>query len=30
VLYWLTFDGRWLDIAAAGRRDSGALRGVQG
>jgi len=27
VLYWLTFDGRWLDTSALGRR-SGAFRGV--
>jgi D-cysteine desulfhydrase len=27
VLYWLTFDGRWLDTSAIGRR-SGAFRGV--
>jgi 1-aminocyclopropane-1-carboxylate deaminase/D-cysteine desulfhydrase-like pyridoxal-dependent ACC family enzyme len=30
VLYWLTFDGRWLDIGAVGRRDSDAFRGVEG
>ena len=29
VLYWLTFDGRWLDTSALGRR-SGAFRGVDG
>ena len=29
VLYWLTFDGRWLDAAAAERRDSGAYRGAE-
>jgi D-cysteine desulfhydrase len=29
VLYWLTFDGRWLDAGALGRR-SGAFRGVDG
>jgi hypothetical protein len=29
VLYWLTFDGRWLDTAAVGRRNSGALRGAE-
>jgi D-cysteine desulfhydrase len=29
VLYWLTFDGRWLDTAAIGRRDSGAYRGAE-
>jgi D-cysteine desulfhydrase len=29
VLYWLTFDGRWLDPGAIGRRrDSGAYRGA--
>jgi D-cysteine desulfhydrase len=28
VLYWLTFDGRWLDAGAIGRRDWGALRGA--
>jgi len=29
VLYWLTFDGRWLDAGATGRRrDSGAYRGA--
>jgi D-cysteine desulfhydrase len=28
VLYWLTFDGRWLDTRPAGRRSSGALRGA--
>ena len=28
VLYWLTFDGRWLDAGAIGRRDSGAYRGA--
>jgi hypothetical protein len=28
VLYWLTFDGRWLDAGAIGRRDSGVLRGA--
>ena len=26
VLYWLTFDGRWLDTEALGRRGSGAFR----
>ena len=29
VLYWLTFDGRWLDAGAIGRRDSGAYRGAE-
>jgi D-cysteine desulfhydrase len=29
VLYWLTFDGRWLDTDAVGRRDSGAYHGAQ-
>lgn len=29
VLYWLTFDGRWLDTGAVGRRESGAFRGVE-
>jgi D-cysteine desulfhydrase len=29
VLYWLTFDGRWLDTGALGRR-SGAFRGIDG
>jgi D-cysteine desulfhydrase len=29
VLYWLTFDGRWLDTDAVGRRDSGAYYGAQ-
>jgi 1-aminocyclopropane-1-carboxylate deaminase/D-cysteine desulfhydrase-like pyridoxal-dependent ACC family enzyme len=29
VLYWLTFDGRWLDTGAVGRRDSGDFRGVE-
>jgi D-cysteine desulfhydrase len=28
VLYWLTFDGRWLDAGVIGRRDSGAYRGA--
>ena len=28
VLYWLTFDGRWLDVDAVGRR-SGAHRGAE-
>lgn len=28
VLYWLTFDGRWLDAGAIGRR-SGAHRGAE-
>ena len=28
VLYWLTFDGRWLDLGAIGRR-SGAHRGAE-
>ena len=27
VLFWLTFDGRWLDTDAVGRRDSGVSRG---
>jgi D-cysteine desulfhydrase len=30
VLYWLTFDGRWLDAGAVGRRDSGVSRGADG
>lgn len=29
VLFWLTFDGRWLDAGGSGRRDSGAIRGVE-
>jgi 1-aminocyclopropane-1-carboxylate deaminase/D-cysteine desulfhydrase-like pyridoxal-dependent ACC family enzyme len=29
VLYWLTFDGRWLDTGAVGRRGSGAVHGVE-
>ena len=29
VLYWLTFDGRWLDTDAIGRRNSGAFRGAE-
>ena len=29
VLYWLTFDGRWLNTSAVGRR-SGAFRGADG
>ena len=28
VLYWLTFDGRWLDAGAIDRRNSGAHRGA--
>ena len=28
VLYWLTFDGRWLDRRPAGGRSSGTLRGA--
>jgi D-cysteine desulfhydrase len=30
TLYWLTFDGRWLDTEAVGRRSSGAFRGAEG
>ena len=30
TLYWLTFDGRWLDTDAVGRRSSGAFRGTGG
>jgi D-cysteine desulfhydrase len=29
VLYWLTFDGRWLDTGAVGRPDSGASHGAE-
>jgi D-cysteine desulfhydrase len=29
VLYWLTFDGRWLDTAAVGRRSAPELRGAE-
>jgi 1-aminocyclopropane-1-carboxylate deaminase/D-cysteine desulfhydrase-like pyridoxal-dependent ACC family enzyme len=29
VLYWLTFDGRWLDTGAIGRRDSDASHGAE-
>jgi D-cysteine desulfhydrase len=29
VLYWLTFDGRWLDTVAVGRPDSGASHGAE-
>jgi 1-aminocyclopropane-1-carboxylate deaminase/D-cysteine desulfhydrase-like pyridoxal-dependent ACC family enzyme len=29
VLYWLTFDGRWLDAGAIGRRVPGAHRGAK-
>ncbi|MFL5616920.1 MAG: pyridoxal-phosphate dependent enzyme [Gemmatimonadaceae bacterium] len=29
ILYWLTFDGRWLDAGAISRRDSGAYRGAE-
>jgi D-cysteine desulfhydrase len=29
VLYWLTFDGRWLDAGATQRRDSGSYRGAE-
>ena len=28
VLYWLTFDGRWLDAGTTGRHDSGSYRGA--
>jgi hypothetical protein len=29
VLYWLTFDGRWLDTGAIGRPGSGASHGAE-
>jgi 1-aminocyclopropane-1-carboxylate deaminase/D-cysteine desulfhydrase-like pyridoxal-dependent ACC family enzyme len=29
VLYWLTFDGRWLDAGVAAQRDSGTYRGAE-
>ena len=29
VLYWLTFDGRWLDADATARRRSAAVRGAE-
>jgi hypothetical protein len=29
VLYWLTFDGRWLDTDAAGQKKSAAFRGAE-
>jgi len=29
VLYWLTFDGRWLDADAIGRRSPSASRGAE-
>ena len=29
VLYWLTFDGRWLDAGAIGRLGSGASHGAE-